>query len=300
MKLHQLQYFREVCLQNGITKAAETLHISQPAISNAIKELEDEFNLKLFKRVNKKLILTKEGAYFLLEVEELLNKSNALTQKMIHLGEEKHVVRLGLPPMIGSMALGLLCGFQKAHPGIKIELYDGTSLTLRRMLQEDQLDVIIVSGRNTDLNNLDCCILQKSEIVFCVSSSHPLAKEASVSMAQAAEEPLAMINNSFYVREMLLERFRENNCAPQIVWTTEQLYTKLQIIKKGMAAGFLFREIADSEEGIEGRSLTPPIMIDVEMAWMKNGTAYPNIKSFIQYARNYTAENRLCCSVQSL
>ena len=45
MKLHQLQYFREVCAQNGITKAAETLHISQPAVSNAIKELEEEFHV---------------------------------------------------------------------------------------------------------------------------------------------------------------------------------------------------------------------------------------------------------------
>lgn len=98
MKLHQLQYFQEVCTQNSITKAAESLHISQPAVSNAIKELEEEFHLKLFKRVNKKLILTKEGAYFLLEVEELLNKSDALTEKMRRLGDRKSIVRLGLPP----------------------------------------------------------------------------------------------------------------------------------------------------------------------------------------------------------
>ena len=57
MKLHQLKYFSEVCRQNGISRAAVALHISQPAVSNAIKELEAEFNLQLFKRVDQRLTL---------------------------------------------------------------------------------------------------------------------------------------------------------------------------------------------------------------------------------------------------
>ena len=293
MKLHQLQYFQEVCTQNSITKAAESLHISQPAVSNAIKELEEEFHLKLFKRVNKKLILTKEGAYFLLEVEELLNKSDALTEKMRRLGDRKSIVRLGLPPMIGVMSLGMIHRFQSLYPNIDLELIDGSSLTLRRMLQDDQVDIIIVSGRNTDLNNLGCCVLQESEMLFCVNKQHPLHDETSVSIVHAALEPLAMVRDSFYVREKVLNRFRENNCTPQIVWNTEQLYSKLQLIKNGMAAGFLFREIVENEKDIVGIPIDPPLEVDIEMAWMKNGTAYRNINDFIQFAKQYARENRL-------
>ena len=293
MKLHQLQYFQEVCTQNSITKAAESLHISQPAVSNAIKELEEEFHLKLFKRVNKKLILTKEGAYFLLEVEELLNKSDALTERMRRLGDRKSIVRLGLPPMIGVMSLGMIHRFQSLYPNIDLELIDGSSLTLRRMLQDDQVDIIIVSGRNTDLNNLGCCVLQESEMLFCVNKQHPLHDETSVSIVHAALEPLAMVRDSFYVREKVLNRFRENNCTPQIVWNTEQLYSKLQLIKNGMAAGFLFREIAENEKDIVGIPIDPRLEVDIEMAWMKNGTAYRNINDFIQFAKQYARENRL-------
>lgn len=295
MKLHQLQYFREVCVQNGITKAAEALHISQPAVSNAIKELEEEFHLQLFKRVNKKLILTKEGAYFLLEVEELLNKSNALTEKMCHLGEKKSAVRLGLPPMIGVMSLGLIDAFHKAYPEIEIDLYDGTSLTLRRMLQEDKVDVIIVSGRNSDGNNMGCCVLQQSELVLSVGKNHHLKDEKSVSIAHAALEPLAMVKDSFYVREKVLDRFRENNCTPRTVCNAEQLYSKIQMIRNEMAAGFLFREIAENEEKIVGISLDPPLMVDIEMAWLKNGTAYHNLNTFMQFAKKYAAEHGLRC-----
>lgn len=89
MKLYQLQYFREVCTQKGITNAAKTLHVSQPAISKAIKELEDEFELKLFKRTKKVMVLTEEGAHFLMEVEHLLSEADELTEKMHRLGKQK-------------------------------------------------------------------------------------------------------------------------------------------------------------------------------------------------------------------
>lgn len=113
MKLYQLQYFREVCLMNGITKAAESLHVSQPAVSNAIKELEEEFQIKLFKRINKKLILTEEGAYFLLEVENLLEQSNQIIRNMTRMRDKKQSVRLGIPPMIGAMSVDMICALKK-------------------------------------------------------------------------------------------------------------------------------------------------------------------------------------------
>lgn len=295
MKLYQLQYFKEVCVQNGITKAAESLHISQPAISNAIKELEEEFDLKLFKRINKKMILTKEGAYFLLEVEELLNKADELTEKMYHLGKQKSVVRLGLPPMIGAMSISLIKAFRKTYPDIELELLDGRSLTLRRKLQEDQVDVIIVSGRNTDLDNLEGCVLQQTEYMFCVNAGHPLSGEKSISIVHAALEPLVMVKDSFYVREKVQELFQKGGCTARVAWNTDQLYTSLQLIRRGMGAGFVFREIIEREPGIVGLSLDPPLMIDIEMAWMKNGVSYRSINAFIHFAKEYTARKRLSC-----
>ena len=65
MKISQLRYFMTVCRYNNITKAAEELYVSQPAISSSIKDLETEFGVKLFYRQNNKLLLTDEGEYFL-------------------------------------------------------------------------------------------------------------------------------------------------------------------------------------------------------------------------------------------
>lgn len=108
MKLHQLRYFQEVCRQHSITKAAEELHISQPAVSAAIRELEEEFGLRLFKRSHKKLILTTEGSYFSLEVEELLQKAKQIADDMTRLQKKNTSIRVGLPPMIEALEIPLL------------------------------------------------------------------------------------------------------------------------------------------------------------------------------------------------
>lgn len=295
MKLHQLKYFSEVCRQKGISKAAATLHISQPAISNAIKELEEEFGFKLFKRVDQKLVLTKEGAFFLLEVEELLEKVSDLTQKMYDLGSRRDVVRVGLPPMISVMAFRLIREFCKMYPDIRLELCDESSLKLRKMLQEDMVDVIIVSGMNTDFNNFGFMALESTELLFCVNKNHSLAKETRVSMAHAALEPLVMFQDGFYVKERVLELFHEIGYTPKVMWNTQQLNTHLQLIRNGLASGFLFREIVKNDPDIVGIPLETPVAIDIEMIWQKNGKMYQNIKCFIQFAQKYVREHGLSC-----
>lgn len=295
MKLHQLKYFSEVCRQKGISKAAAVLHISQPAVSNAIKELEAEFNLMLFKRVDQKLVLTKEGAYFLLEVEELLGKINDLTQKMYDLGNKKDVVRVGVPPMLSIMAFQVIQEFFKEYPQIRLELCDESSLKLRKMLQDDQVDVIIVSGMNTDFHNLGFSKLQNTELLFCVNRNHPLAKEKQVSVEHVALEPLVMFQDGFYVKERVLELFHEVGYSPKVFWNTQQLNTHLQLIRNGLACGFLFREIVENEPAIVGIPLEAPISIDIEMIWQKNGKRYQNIKCFIQFAQQYINQHGLHC-----
>ena len=85
MKLNQLYYFKTVCKYNNITKAAEHLHVSQPAVTHAVRELEKELGICLFTRTNKNVVLTKEGEFFLqrslgilASLEELIDEMHDL------------------------------------------------------------------------------------------------------------------------------------------------------------------------------------------------------------------------------
>ena len=113
MKLHQLQYFHEVCRQHSITKAAEVLHISQPAVSASIRELEDEFGLMLFNRSRKES--DSHQGRLLLSLGSGRSAAQGRTdwEDMNRLKKKSTDIRLGLPPMIGALSVPLLASFSR-------------------------------------------------------------------------------------------------------------------------------------------------------------------------------------------
>ena len=102
MTIAKLQQFQAVCQFQSVTKAAEYIHISQPSVSATIRELEEEFNINLFRREGKKLVLTAEGSFLLEQADSLLGKFDELSQKMHDLGKNKNLFRLSVPPMSGT------------------------------------------------------------------------------------------------------------------------------------------------------------------------------------------------------
>ena len=105
MNLTQLKYFYAVCEYKTISKAAEHLFITQPSLSNAIKELEREFGVTLFVRRYKGIELTKEGETLFKMGKELLTQFEHTEHIMKEMGKERKILRLGIPPMIGSLIL---------------------------------------------------------------------------------------------------------------------------------------------------------------------------------------------------
>ncbi|MBQ8873477.1 MAG: LysR family transcriptional regulator, partial [Clostridia bacterium] len=102
MKLLQMKYFQTVCKYGGITKAAEELFVSQPTISFCIKELEEEFGVKLFHRKHNRLQLTVEGSYFLDKVNYILQSVDTLASQMKDMGNNRNHVKLAVPAMIST------------------------------------------------------------------------------------------------------------------------------------------------------------------------------------------------------
>lgn len=86
MKIIQLEYFCAVCRYHSITQAAQKLYVTQPAISNAIKELEKEFSISLFARTKNHMSLTKEGEIFYQKASKLLDTINQTSSELYDLG----------------------------------------------------------------------------------------------------------------------------------------------------------------------------------------------------------------------
>lgn len=142
MKLLQLKYFQTVCRYESITKAAEKLFVSQPTISFCIKELEDEFGVKLFHRKHNRLQLTVEGQFFYEKVQYILQSVDSLERQMQELSANRNHVKIAVPAMISTFLFPqMFDAYTKAFPNVQLEMLETGSLQTRKLVDTHSVDL---------------------------------------------------------------------------------------------------------------------------------------------------------------
>lgn len=288
MKLHQLQYYCAACRNGNITKAANELHVTQPSISMAIRELENEFGVMLLQRNNKGFSVTQEGKYFYERAMSLLEQADELNQMMCDMGNQRKRINLGIPPMIGTFLFPKMYKeFKKYYPEIMLNSREGGSRHLIEMLDDSVLDFAIVPINQLAEDSYNILRLTETETVFCVSRNHPLAGRTKVSMEQIKDEPLIMFNDGFYQNQVIKERFEREGFRPRILHYSSQFYTIKEFISDEITAGFMFRDIAETVPEIRGISLENPIYIQIGLVWKRNQHMFHDATRFLDFTRKY-------------
>ena len=288
MTITQLIYFREVCDHQGVTAAANAIHVSQPTISNAIKELEEEFNVNLFTRYNKKMILTEDGKYFYSHIGSIIDQAMELEDKMRNFGDLNKRLKIGVPPMIGTFLFpDMFSKFHKLYDDIVFEIHEHGSVKTLEMLEQNLLDLAIVIYDKTPQKRFYTLPLLETQLVYCVSKDHPKANRKSINLAELENEPLILMKSGSYQNQLLLHHFNDLGITPKVLLRTEQLYTIQQYITRQYATGFVIKEIADYSDALVGIPLDPPIPISVNLIWDINKYLHNSAVQFIQFAREY-------------
>ena len=286
MKLSQLNYFLTVCKYHNITKAAGELHVSQPSITMSIKELEAEFKINLFHRINKRLELTPEGEIFYKRAEQILKDTALLEADMNDLTGNRNHIKLGLPLQIGASLLpSLMKDFQKDNPEICLELIECGAMDIVEMLLNEQIDMAIASIQ-IDNSNLKWVPLFETEIGFCIHSAHPLAQEKFISFAQACEIPSVMFPNSFFTYKRIWERADLEQLTPDIRLYTKQLHTIKNLIVNADFGSFLLKEAVILDKDIACISFHPPIRATVGMITKKGRHVYQDSMALMSFIKS--------------
>lgn len=287
MTIVQMKYFFEVCRAGSVSKAAETLGVSQPSVSSALRQLEDELEVNLFHRVKKRFSLTKEGEFFFKRVEKLLAEIDSLTNDMKNMSGKHNPVRIGVPPMMGTFIFpAIFHAFHKAHPEVEFELVEFGSRKIREMVANQDLDIafaITGAHRDTQLNAIP---IMGTSLLFSVNIAHPLAKETVVNLAEVAKEPLIMFRHDSEQATVLSERFAQLGVAPNVLLASEQIYTIKKMLAKGTAGAFLFREVVAMEPDIIGIPLSDPIDMEICLIWKREHQLYNDTVKLIDFVKN--------------
>lgn len=284
MNLIQLKYFQAICSYHTVSAAAEYLHISQPSLSNAIKELEREFGITLFKRHHRGMQLTPEGETLLKLSEDLLSRSDHIETIMGKLGKKRNFLKLGVPPMLGSLILPKIYStFLSDNPDIELEITEGGRKDLTKKLSEDFLDMVFLSHNRPIEATFSAQLISRLEIVCCVSKNNPLSNHKTLNASQLAEIPLVLFKNSFFQTEEIKRWFAISNIKPNILLQTEQLSTIQTLISNNIATGFMFRQLIDAESDFVPIPLNTPIHADISLVWKKDAYLFNAMKQLSEH-----------------
>ncbi len=287
MNLTQLKYFQTVCEYKTISRAAEQLYITQPSLSNAIKELEREFGVTLFIRRYKGIELTKEGETLFKMSKELISQAEQIEQIMKEFGKERKVLRLGVPPMIGSLILpNIYNDFLSKYPNIKLDITEGGQHELQNKLNEELLDMIFMPHNSSPDNKFSSLGVGKLEIVCCTSENNKLSNLLSVSPEDLSHVPLVLFKNSFFQTDEIKKWFLTSGIKPNILLQTEQVSTVKSIIVNDAAVGFLFRQLADEESGLVTLSLNKDMYAHISLVWRNDCYFSESMNIFLEYVKN--------------
>ena len=286
MNLQQLGYFRAVCQHRSISAAANHLHISQPSLSTAIKELEAEFGVTLFVRHHRGVTLTAEGETLYTMARDILGRTEQAAHVMKTLGNERKRLRLGVPPMIGSLLLSRIYKeFVPSHPDIRIDITEGGYDELTSKLNEDYLDMIFISHDDGPDASFSSIPLGKPEMVCCVHKAHPVAALSCIEPQDLKDVPLVLFEDSFYQTLKIKEWFCNAAVEPHVLMQTEQLSTLTSMISHNLAVGFMFRALADTVDCAVCIPMQQPMAVNISLVWKANTHRFEAMQTFLQYSK---------------
>lgn len=260
MDIKTLRCFSSVARHRSFTRAAEQLNLAQPAVSMAIKRLEQQLSLSLFHRKERKISLTDEGNRLLLHADKILQAVNDAELEMQELtGLTNGEVRVGIPSMLGSYYFPpFLMGFRHRYPGLRLSVVEGGTARIQELLEQGELDIgIIVDELKPD--SLEGEVFLQEQMLVCVSQDHPLSQKQSISYQEFFAEELVVFKEGFFHRQVTEQIARKLQLTPKISFETNLIPLIQAIVRQGFGISALLNRAIDDAGDLVGIPFTEPL-----------------------------------------
>ena len=237
MNIDQLKTFRKVAQTCSFTKAASELFLTQPAVSQQIKSLEDAFGTTLFDRSTRNVCLTGEGEILyvytnrlfdlMAEIETLFGQFESLCRGKITLGSTAVLGTYFLPRIIGR--------FSRQYPGIDIDLRMGNSQSVQNWVLDGSVDLGF-AGKMHSHSRLENILIHREILLMVTSKDNPLARKESVSVDDLDNTPFIWREKGTQTR-LLVKKWFEKNTNRQFPQKSIELQN-LEAAKRTVIEGY--------------------------------------------------------------
>lgn len=234
----------------SFTQAANELCITQPAISQHIKLLEDEMGVKLITRNRNEIKLTSQGKIAVKYIKRMISISNTMEQMIKDEMTKMTSVCVGITHTVESSAIiEALADYANSHEGIMFKIISDTKENLYKMLKNYELDFLIVEGKFDD-SKLKYSMLGTDCLVLVASPGHPLAERTCVGIDEIKNEPMILRLPNSNTRSLLENALREINRKIEdfnIVMEIDNIATIKDLVRRGSGVSILAKSACADE-----------------------------------------------------
>jgi DNA-binding transcriptional LysR family regulator len=238
MELRHLRYFVAAAEAENVSRAAARLHVSQPALSRQIRDLEEELGFPLFERSAKSVRLTEAGKTFLSEARAVLQRADEAVANARAAATDRTELHVGYAPSPTVRIMpATLRVFQAQFPKVRVKLHDLSTDEMLTGLREGELEVAFLVRPNRGLlRGLHFEELARDAMCLAVPPKHALARLRSVTLEQAAQEPLVIFSRKDYpeYHEYLQALFGSNKLRPKIAEEHDSSASLIAAIESGI------------------------------------------------------------------
>ena len=293
MTLRHMKIFVTVFQQGSITGAARELHLAQPSVSLAIKELEKYYGLRLFERIGRHISPTEGSKEFYNYAIHIVSLFQEMEKKMKN-WDAVGSIRIGTSITIGTHILPALTRrFQRKYPELRLEAFISKSSDIEQHLLNNSIDIGLIE---TQPEHPELTFTPFMEDTMCaiVPCHHPLAGQAEISLPQLAEYPFLMREHGSAGREILDAAFALKQISVRPVWESSSTQAIVRGVSEGVGVAVLPYLLVerDIEEGLVAMvSLTEPIRRNLNIIYHKSKYLTPNMLAFVEMCTKYGRNN---------
>ena len=284
-----MRIFVSVFQKNSITKAAQELHLAQPSVSLAVRELEDYYGIRLFDRIGRHIAPTECGKEFYRYAVHIVSLFNEMEKKMRN-WDTFGTLRIGASITIGTHILPVLIHrYQDQFPDLMIEAKVSKSASVEDEIIHNGIDLGLIETQPSH-PDLRAVPFMTDSMCAIMAPDHPLASVKSISLAELSRFPFLMREKGSAGRKLLDAAFSLQQITVSPRWESTSTQALVKAVAEGLGVSVLPYLIVkkDIEEGtVRQIPLNQPIRRNLNVIYHKSKFLTDNMRAFVDLCKKY-------------
>lgn len=289
LEIRHLRYFLAVAEAGSFSRAADRLGISQPSVSQQMRDLEAGLRVPLFQRRGKRILLTPRGLIFQEHARSILRQLEGFLQELnSEPGQLRGALHLGVVPVLNVPLVPELLGiFAADHPAISVIVEEISSTEIETALEEGRMDVGLgfLTRHSPNLRYERLCT---DEFALVVSESHPWAKRRMIPLSELHQQRVLQLPDSFVMRRMTDAVCREHKVRPRMIAEINAIETLLRSLAPLRAAALMPKIALRGRAGLKLKAIRlkgRKLGLDIGLLRLGDSSANSAVAAFTNLAR---------------